>query len=269
VVSDCSFRDNQFDDAYDSIQTAVLPDGTKLSLEDLSAMTLAEASYDADTMTETIDPVALNKVIYSDGTTEVTVSNVNELLSAIGPNTTIYLEPGDYNLFESNYYGVNVGDYCTWGDHAAGIDGLIITGVENLQIIGSGADNTQILTTPREDNVITFQDCDDLYLSGFTAGHTIIPDSTCAGDVLVFRSCDNVGIANCGLFGCGVWGIRADSCEDMTVESTEIYDCSGGGTILSYCRNVAFLDSTIHDCDGPDFQLLHCKNITWDGADVT
>jgi beta-lactamase regulating signal transducer with metallopeptidase domain len=268
VVSDCSFRDNQVGDAYDNIQTAIAPDGTALTLEDLDAMTLAAASYDADTMAETIDPVALNKVINPDGSVEVYVTNVNELLSAIGPNVTIFLDPGDYNLFESNYYGVNVGDYCTWVERGTGIYSLVITGVENLQIIGSGADNTQIITTPRAADVITFQDCDNLFLANFTAGHTVIPDTTCSGDVLVFKNSDSVGIVRCGLFGCGVWGIRAESCDDMTVESSEIYDCSGGGAILSSCQNVAFIDSTIHDCSGPDFQLTDCENVTWDGEPV-
>jgi beta-lactamase regulating signal transducer with metallopeptidase domain len=269
VVSDCRFRDNQFNDAYGGAQTAVLPDGTALSLEDLSSMTLAAATYDADTMTETIDPVALNEVINPDGSTEVYVSNVNELLSAIGPNVTIYLEPGEYNLFESDYYGINVSDYCTWVEYGTGTYGLVITGVENLQIIGSGADNTQIITTPREDNVITFQDCNNLLLTKFTAGHTIIPDSTCQGDVLVFQNSDSVDIVECGLFGCGVWGIRANTCNDISVESSEIYDCSGGGAILYQCKNVAFTDSSIHDCSGPDFSLISCKNVTWDGEPVT
>jgi hypothetical protein len=269
VVSDCRFRDNQFNDAYGGAQTAVLPDGTALSLEDLSAMTLAAATYDAGTMAETIAPVALNEVTNPDGSTEVHVSNVNELLSAIGPNVTIFLEPGDYNLFESDYYGINVSDYYTWVEYGTGTYGLVITGVENLQIIGSGADNTQIITTPREDNVITFQDCNNILLTKFTAGHTIIPDSTCQGDVLVFQDTDGVDIVECGLFGCGVWGIRANTCNDISVESSEIYDCSGGGAILYQCKNVAFTDSSIHDCSGPDFQLISCKNVTWDGEPVT
>lgn len=183
---------------------------------------------------------------------KVHVTTVDEFLAAIAPDTTIYLEPGVYDLSTAAGCGVTETDRYRWDLRFDG-PSLVITGVDGLTIEGAGAESVTIAAVPRYADVLGFERCAGLTLRGFTAGHTE-EKGYCTGGVLYFDLCDDAVIDGCALFGCGIMGITASNCDDMNVSNTEIYDCEYGAVTLND-SNAVFDSCDIHDNGGPDFQL--------------
>lgn len=193
----------------------------------------------------------------------VHVSTVDEFLAAIGPSTSIYLEDGVYDLSSASSYGGFGSQYYVWKD--TGVDGpqLVICNLRSLSITGGGADKVTISAAPRYAEVLAFDNCRDIELSGFTAGHTQEP-GYCVGGVLYFNESSNVNVSSCSLYGCGVWGVTAIDSSDIAVKDTEIYDCSSGDINLSGCRSVSFENCDIHD-NGLSRIVSDCLMVTMDG----
>lgn len=189
---------------------------------------------------------------------KVHVTTVDEFLAAIAPDTTIYLEPGVYDLSTAAGCGVTETDRYRWDLRFDG-PSLVITGVDGLTIEGAGAESVTIAAVPRYADVLGFERCAGLTLRGFTAGHTE-EKGYCTGGVLYFDLCDDAVIDGCALFGCGIMGITASSCDDMNVSNTEIYDCEYGAVTLND-SNAVFDNCDIHDNGGPDFQLYNSTAI--------
>ena len=189
---------------------------------------------------------------------KVHVTTVDEFLAAIAPDTTIYLEPGVYDLSTAAGCGVTETDRYRWDLRFDG-PSLVITGVDGLTIEGAGAESVTIAAVPRYADVLGFERCAGLTLRGFTAGHTE-EKGYCTGGVLYFDLCDDAVIDGCALFGCGIMGITASNCDDMNVSNTEIYDCEYGAVTLND-SNAVFDNCDIHDNGGPDFQLYNSTAI--------
>ena len=196
---------------------------------------------------------------------KVHVTTVDEFLAAIAPDTTIYLEPGVYDLSTAAGCGVTETDRYRWDLRFDG-PSLVITGVDGLTIEGAGAESVTIAAVPRYADVLGFERCAGLTLRGFTAGHTE-EKGYCTGGVLYFDLCDDAVIDGCALYGCGIMGITASNCDDMNVSNTEIYDCEYGAVTLND-SNAVFDNCDIHDNGGPDFQLYGSTAIV-DGKEQT
>ena len=200
---------------------------------------------------------------------EVHVSTVDELISAIGPNTDIVLEEALYDLSTATGYGTTGGDYFYWEDIFDG-PGLVIRNVSNMTIrtVSGDKDRHTISAVPRYADVLQFKACDNITLSGFTAGHTLEPGS-CAGGVLEFHDCDAITVEGCGLFGCGILGVQADYCSDLTVKDTEIYECSQGGIEMREVDGITIENVSFRDIGGNHvIYMSQCKNATIDGNKV-
>lgn len=176
----------------------------------------------------------------------VTVSNIDELLQAISPNTTIFVNDGVYNITTAAKYGkADASKYYSWNNYGYSYEyELQIDGIDNLTIIANGA---QIVTEPRCAEVLSFINCDNLTLSGLTIGHTEAADA-CEGGVVKLDHCDNVKIDKCSLYGCGTIGVSAYSCNAVTLDDSDIYHCSIGGVSLSDCNTVSVEKCRIYDC---------------------
>ena len=213
----------------------------------------------------------MNK-LYSTGATEPTqaqleihVSTVDELIAAIGPNVDIVLDAELYDLSTATGYGTSQGDYYHWRDDFDG-PGLIIDGVDNLTIRSNDGNTTghTIAAIPRYADVLTFQSCSYITLSGFTAGHTKEPGS-CSGGVLEFQDTDHVTVDNCGLFGCGILGVYAEYCNDIRVANCDIYECSQGGVQFRGTKGIVMENNTLRDLAGSDMDFIDCKDVTVNG----
>ena len=216
----------------------------------------------------------MNK-LYSTGATEPTqaqleihVSTVDELIAAIGPNVDIVLDAELYDLSTATGYGTSKGDYYYWLDEFDGPQ-LVIDGVDNLTIRSNDGSVTghTIAAIPRYANVLTFQSCSYITLSGFTAGHTREP-GYCIGGVLRFQNSDHITVDKCGLYGCGILGVDAEYCTDIRVANCDIYECSQGGVQFWSSEGIVMENNTLRDLGGSDMSFHDCKDVTVNGETV-
>ena len=196
---------------------------------------------------------------------QITVSTVDELLDAIGPDREILLDAELYDLSTAEGYGKKKTDYYYWNAEYDGPE-LIIQNVDNLTIRSSDGEVKAhtISAVPRYANVLKFNQCTNVTLQGFTAGHTKEPGS-CAGGVIYFENSDNMTVDQCGLFGCGILGVQAGYSKNITVQNSEIYECSYGGIRMDDSENITVKDCTFRDLGGPVFLFPGCKNVIIDG----
>ena len=225
------------------------------------------ASVSAPAPEESSPEITIPKSLAPDlpDTKTVTVTTADEFISAIDSNVTIRIDAALLDLSTATGYGENFGSHWRWAQEFDGPT-LEIHDVENLRIIGGGRDVTTIQAVPRYADVLRFVNCKNLILADFTAGHLKEAPGSCSGMVLTFRSCSDVDIRLCGLFGCGVNGIVAEKSSKINVSDTEIYECSSLGAVLSECSEVAFDTCTVRDC-GSNTILVYGTNgdCTWDG----
>ncbi len=237
-------------------------EGNDLISFDMDRMERRDVSFEGFREAET---VAVEGEQLPDGTMRCLVSNVDELLAAIGSDTAIVLEEGDYLLSDASDYGGYGSVNYYWQRDYDGFS-LVITGVKNLSIQGQGRDKTRILTEPRYSCVLSVVNSEAVTLSELTAGHTQEPGS-CSGNVLNLEGSRDLELRDCGLFGCGVLGIHASSCRGLRVADTEMYECSAGGAQLEACEDVSFTGCSIRDCkEGNNYLYLINTTVDWDGT---
>ena len=217
----------------------VAPDGTELSASDIQSMKMRAVTWEPTVYQETPKPEA-----GEDG--KIHVSTVDEFLAALDSDTTIFLEPGEYNLTTAASYGSVGGSCYSWEDTY--VDGyqLLIRGISNLTIEAESADTTSIVTNPRYANVLYFYGVDNLTLRNVKVGHTEAP-GVCSGGVVQLEYCRGTLIEGCKLFGCGTIGVNAIYCKDLTVNRCEIYECSASGITIWDCEVVRAFECDFHD----------------------
>ena len=200
--------------------------------------------------------------------TTVTVTNADEFLAAIGPNTEIVIDAETIDFSTAKDYGGGPKKYYRWEDIYDG-PALVIAGADNLTIRSKDGKtkNHTISAVPRYANVLTFINCDNLVLSGFTAGHTKEP-GVCVGGVLRFQNCTMISVDNCGLFGCGTLGVDAEACTSITLRSSEIYECSNGGVQMLDTTGITIEKCTFRDLGGNNLMLSGCSDVTVDGEPI-
>lgn len=260
VVDGCEIADDVFfaelSTSYEGEALApVDQSGAELDYKAIKAMNQREMSYEGP---QTAEDVELDVAEGEDGMRCVKVTNVDEFLAAIGPDTMIELVGDVFDLSTAADYGAYGRQYYYWNNAYDGPE-LVISGVENLVIVGDGV---TIAAIPRYANVINFINCSGIELIGFTAGHTEEPGS-CSGGVLNFQNCNDVTISACHLFGCGILGISAQGCEDFLVANTEIYECSNGAIWLGTVENFIFENCDIHDCAKPEISLHDVRDVSY------
>ena len=115
--------------------------------------------------------------------TEPVVNTMDEFLAAIGPDRTVTLGSGTYNLSDASDYGRSGSSaYYRWENMGDGYQ-LVLTGVDNLTIRGAGMDATVLEADSRDANVLVLEKCFKVTLEDFTAGHTQEPGFCSAGVV--------------------------------------------------------------------------------------
>lgn len=199
---------------------------------------------------------------------KITVKTANEFLAAIGPDTEIVVEGELIDLSKASGYGKDNSTWYTWREEFDGPE-LLITGVSNLTIRGAGEDRSAVVISaaPRYADVLTFENCSNITVTGLTAGHAQEPGA-CIGGVLCFENSQDILVENCGLFGCGTLGVVAYSSKNMQIVNNEIYECSVGGVEFTNCDAVNVDGNTFRDLGGPIFRIYDCGIITCNGEDA-
>ena len=197
---------------------------------------------------------------------EIRVSTVDEFLAAIGPDRQIVIEAESMNISQAEGYGSAAGDYYFWQSAASGGYELVVHNVDNMTIRGAdGKDHHLIEAEPRHADVLAFQACSNITVSGITGGHTIEPGG-CTGGVLWFRDCDHILVEGCGLFGCGTNGVETEDCADITVKDCDIYECTESGVKMRNTRKIRLENTTFRDIGGRyTIGMINCWDAQQDG----
>ena len=116
--------------------------------------------------------------------------------------------------------------------------------------------------------VLNFHSTSNITVSNFTAGHTK-EQGSCAGGVLEFWDSDCITVDNCGLFGCGILGVRAELCSALAVTGCEIYECSYGGISIGNSSGIKIENCSFRDLGGDALYFYECKDVTVDGEQVS
>ena len=190
-------------------------------------------------------PAIDEKPVAVDGTTRVT--SVKELTASIVPGAVVEIPEGTFRLEPENADMQTYNSYCRWKVVDGGYE-LEISDVSNVTIRGAGMDKTTLEVTPRAATVLTFRNCKDVTLEGFSAGHTMAAQA-CEGNVVALDSCQSVTVRDLGLYGCGAIGIHAWDCQKLRVLSSEIYECSVAGMMLYNVNNCTVQDSVFRDLE--------------------
>lgn len=144
----------------------------------------------------------------------------------------------------------------------------MIDNVDNLTICSDDVKGHTISALPRYANVLTFNECTNILVEGFTAGHTVEP-GYCVGGVICFRDSDSVAVNNCSLYGCGTLGVDAQYSGDVTVTNCEIYECSYGGIRMWSVDGINIAGCTFRDLGGSSISFSDCKNAVLNGKEVS
>ena len=252
VVEGTSLHENAFTAWYDS-SSSTTPGakcldraGHELSKDQLENMKQTDCTYDGPVIAE--NPASPEIKVDASGRKVAMVRTADEFLAAIQPGVNVFLDADTIDLSTASDYGSGMSDYYYWRECYDGAE-LVITGADGLSI--TSEIRTLIDAVPRYANVLNFENCHDLWLSGFTAGHTTEPGECCGG-VLNFKDCTGVGVDGCSLYGCGTLGISAENTDGLNVTGTEIHDCSFGAVSLYATHDVVFKNCNIHDCPQPE-----------------
>lgn len=195
----------------------------------------------------TDDPSSpVSESVSEDGRRVVVVDSIDQLLAAIAPDTVIEMEPGTYNLCDASNYGLESGTmYYSWTSISDGFQ-LEIMNTENLTIRGSGKLVTNIETEPRYADVIALNNCSNITLEDFTAGHTN-GGGECSGGVIHVTGSSHVQMNRLGLYGCGVIGLGTYESTDVSLTDSDIYDCSNSAIDLYATDTVTISGCRIYD----------------------
>ena len=250
-------------------EIAVVPTDNPEPTASLDSTFIEATDEETEAPTEEPIPFVVEiKPVITETQNQVTVTTVDEFLAAIAPNTEIIVDAELLDLSKATGYGKTNGDYYYWTEAYDGPE-LYITAVSNLTIRGAGEDHTVnvISSVPRYSNVLNFFNCSNIMVKGLTAGHTEEP-GYCQGGVLFFLNCQDILVEDCGLFGCGTLGVKADSSKNIQILNNDIYDCSVGGVELTNCDDVNVDGNTFRDLGGSEFRVYGCGTVTCNGERV-
>ena len=208
---------------------------------------------------------------------QINVTSAQELLDNLGSDRILVITEGYINLTEALLDDANDHLHISYEEmettdksvfYYMETDGpeLHIRGLKNLTIL-SGLDVVSIVIDPRYANVFTFENCENINLSGLTLGHTD-GASECSGAVVQIDFSSEITLDGCRLYGCGTLGVDASMVMSLHLKDCEIYECSIGGVVLYGVSDAIFENCSIHDVPSPAISLYDTREVMWNNADV-
>lgn len=182
----------------------------------------------------------------------LTVSNARELLEAIGPDRTITLKSGDYQLKDA--YDV-INEYILFVDEFDGLS-LIVRNVTNMTLVGVG--KPTIYAEPRYAWVVSFLASYSVTIKGIVFGHT--EAGYCTGGVLNFDNCSIFTVSDCEMFGSGTEGLGFYVASNFTFDNCVIRNCTYDIMTLSTSSNISFTGCTFKETGEYDLITMYSSN---------
>jgi len=167
----------------------------------------------------------------------VQVNNVKDFLEAIVPGATITFSPGYYNLSEyTDELWKEEGEewnrthpYVKLRECFDGGIEVVVQNVNDISIIGDMESDiiTELVVETRYGAVLNFEDCNNIFLSGLTMGHT--QAGACDESVLTFSNSSDICLSAMDLYGCGMYGFTAkNGSGNIYVKNSIIRECEAG-----------------------------------------
>lgn len=199
---------------------------------------------------------------------QITVRNFKEFLAAIGPNTSITLEPGDYVVDKSTPLN---NPYVVWttNQHGKEQHGLTIRNVDRLSISGPSEKGTARFVQPDESlAVMIFENSSNITIHHIVAGHS--PASTwCWAGVLTFYDSNNINIWSSELYGSGLYGLTLDNVRNVEFSQSTIRDCTQKIAEIKQSDNVTFSDSKFINNGSLDLiEISKSSNVFFDRMNI-
>jgi len=188
-------------------------------------------------------------------TKNVTVSTPQELADAIAPNTCITLNAGVYDMSTvtstDNRYVVIMERTAEFIFSTS--PDMIVQSTEGLTLQAAPGAKVEIVTPNRFSEVLMFDLCNGVKLSGIEAGHSVTGEYECDASVIVFNQSANIVIEDCLFYGSGSIGITLRNCVSAWISNTTVTDCSlyavdiWGSKDITY-SNCKFIDNRAYSC---------------------
>lgn len=214
------------------------------------------------------------------GPATVTVRDERGFLDALKDNTTILLPEGTrLNLSkvlgkascfkgEGRAYEGYVEPHMQSGEPTlvseSVFDGHQLTVVNLRNVTISGGDDCHIVVDPAYAYVLNFVQCENIRIENVTMGHTA--EGYCTGGVVGMYRCSGMEIDSCDLYGCGAYGLVADTTRDVTMTRTIIRDCSYGIMQLFGCSGATFSECSFYR--NREYSLVtvddRCSNVVFE-----
>lgn len=194
----------------------------------------------------------------------IVVQNTKELLANIGPERTLVLKAGDYNLLSEQ--GIK-NDYIRYEEVYDGVE-LVAENLKNLNIKVEAGAKVQLLVEPRYADVLTFNNSSNIRIENIIAGH--YPEKgSCVGGVFLFDGCKDITVENSELFGCGTVGVTLDNVENFLFDKSTIKECSYGIANIYNSKNVKFNEANFYDCETYDLiNINESENVEFNKCDI-
>lgn len=206
---------------------------------------------------------------------QITVSTVDEFLSALNSNVTIVLTDRTFYLDQASDYGKDSDNPAYyWEPAGEGDYQLVLNHLHDLTIRGADLQKTALLTTPWYANVLSLKGCKRIRLEKLTAGHA--DDAyPCTGGVIDLNGCRDITMDSVALFGCGIWGVTVRDSQGLDILKSRIFDCSISGLDAENSRDIHLADTDFYTLGTPEepgtsvFDLRSCENVTMENCSVT
>jgi uncharacterized protein (TIGR02145 family) len=193
----------------------------------------------------------------SDGErTDIVVATGAEFVNAIGSNRNILLKEGVYEI--SLNYDEQAGEFYT---------GMQIYNVQNMTIRGTGNKPSELISSAYEENVITFNNVNNITIENVTAGHAG-GTTGCNGGVFSFSNSSGIKINKVNMYGSGVEGLVLNNVTDMEVTNSSIYECSHRIMGITESQNISFKNCLFRDNGlSSAVDINGARNVVFDGCE--
>ena len=174
----------------------------------------------------------------------IRVDSAKAFIEALGPDRVIVIEAGATLRLDEVPRGR--GKHFRWLEALEGQYELVVRDCAKLEIRAAEGERPLTCTKHPYANVLHFENCAGLVLSGLKLGHDPKP-GYCSGGVIVLESCESPTISDCILFGCGIEGLTLNKVKKLTVENTVVEKCTYGLLTANDCEDLTFRKSTFRD----------------------
>lgn len=195
----------------------------------------------------------------------VVVNNAEDFLNSVKSNRVIVLEEGIYNITIDRMESID-NKHVEIQDNPTTMNGLKIKDVQNFDLIGK--DNVEIVTDNQSDHVLIIKNCENLYISNITMGHTDRGD--CEGAVIDISNCKSVKFSKLDLYGSGMIGLWCTNVQTFEIDNCIIRECTEQLLRLHNCSDVNIKNSIFKETYG--YQLIgiedSTKNVVFDNCEI-